>query len=321
MVRDTADVALLIPCFNAEEFLGSLIETSRIQTVPFRQVICYDDCSTDSTRKVAKALGADLIEGERNRGPAHARNRLLDAAKTRWVHFHDADDGLAPEFNERMLGRLADDQSEAAVCAVRRTFLDRSGDDEILRFHGAIGGDLVRYAIENFIHLNAFIFSRAKLKAVGGFNEEMRFAEDRDLFVRLAHAGLKLSYVDEPLVTWVQHPSSMVGKATRDILRHHEAVFLERCQLLLKEDYRDFIGQLAYYRAWRHYFESPDEPKIRDFIRENIRIANRCGIRHGPHAGSLERRISWLFGTQTMFYLKKRWSDLARKKAKFRSVK
>jgi cellulose synthase/poly-beta-1,6-N-acetylglucosamine synthase-like glycosyltransferase len=128
---------------------------------------------------------------------------------------------------------------------VRRTFLDHSHEDEILRFHDAISGDLVLYAIEKFIHLNAFVFCRAGLQVMGGFSEELRFAEDRELFVRLAHTGLKITYIDDPLVTWVQHPSSMVSRTTIAILRHHEAIFLGRCETLLKEEYRDFIGRLA----------------------------------------------------------------------------
>ncbi len=46
--------SLLIPCHNAAQYLLRLWETVQAQTVPFDEIICYDDGSTDNTAEVGR---------------------------------------------------------------------------------------------------------------------------------------------------------------------------------------------------------------------------------------------------------------------------
>ena len=110
--------SLLIPCHNAAGHLPRLWETVRAQTRPFNEIICYDDASTDDTAAVAAALGARVISGECNAGPAHARNQLWRAADTEWVHFHDADDLLEPAYHATVAARVNAD-TDVVICNAR----------------------------------------------------------------------------------------------------------------------------------------------------------------------------------------------------------
>jgi glycosyltransferase involved in cell wall biosynthesis len=85
----TPAITLLVPCYNAAAFLPRLWETVRAQMRPFDELLCYDDASTDNTVAVARALGATVICGERNAGPAFARNDLRgrDAFAVPCVHY------------------------------------------------------------------------------------------------------------------------------------------------------------------------------------------------------------------------------------------
>jgi glycosyltransferase involved in cell wall biosynthesis len=115
---DNSEIALLIPCYNVAARLPNLLRMALNQTVPFAEIICYDDCSQDATAEIASAAGARVIRGKENRGAAYARNRLLENASAKFVHFHDAGDELAPDYNAKILPFLRDDT--AVVCAVRQ---------------------------------------------------------------------------------------------------------------------------------------------------------------------------------------------------------
>src|SRR5436190_15007337 len=94
MTRTT--LALCIPAYNASAFLPRLLKSANAQTVPFDEILVYDDCSTDNTGEVARNLGAHVIRGDHNIGCSAGKNRLLQLTRSDWVHFHDADDYLKP---------------------------------------------------------------------------------------------------------------------------------------------------------------------------------------------------------------------------------
>src|SRR5690242_6343139 len=91
-------LALLIPAYNAAQYLPRLLDSAARQTQSFDEIWVYDDCSTDNTAVVAERHGARVVRGDSNRGCSHGKNRLATETKCEWIHFHDADDELLPNF-------------------------------------------------------------------------------------------------------------------------------------------------------------------------------------------------------------------------------
>jgi glycosyltransferase involved in cell wall biosynthesis len=58
--RGPGDVLILVPAFNEEAALGSVIRELN-EVVPGAPVLVVDDCSTDSTLPVAQASGAEVL--------------------------------------------------------------------------------------------------------------------------------------------------------------------------------------------------------------------------------------------------------------------
>ena len=86
-------VSIIIPCYNAENYVAEAIQAALDQTYPNCEVIVIDDGSTDRGINVIESFG-DRIRWETgpNRGGSVARNRGLDIAKGEWIQFLDADD-------------------------------------------------------------------------------------------------------------------------------------------------------------------------------------------------------------------------------------
>lgn len=87
-------VSVLIPCFNAERWVGQAIESALSQKAKV-EVIVYDDGSTDKSLEIAESFGdrIKLIGGD-NKGAPTARNALLEHASHEWLQYLDADDYL-----------------------------------------------------------------------------------------------------------------------------------------------------------------------------------------------------------------------------------
>lgn len=96
MTRPT--IAMLIPAYNAAAYLPRLLESAVPQSEPFDEIWVYDDCSQDDTAGVAERYGTHVVRGDVNRGCTYAKSVLIERTGCEWVHFHDADDLLLPNF-------------------------------------------------------------------------------------------------------------------------------------------------------------------------------------------------------------------------------
>ncbi|MFK0735546.1 MAG: glycosyltransferase family 2 protein [Gloeotrichia echinulata GP01] len=97
-------VSILIPCYNAEQWIAQAIESAINQTYPHTEVIVVDDGSTDRSLEIIKSFG-DAIRWETgiNRGGNVARNKLLELSTGEWLQYLDADDYLLPDKIERQV--------------------------------------------------------------------------------------------------------------------------------------------------------------------------------------------------------------------------
>lgn len=92
-------VSVIIPVYNSEKYIVKCLESVRNQTLAEIEIICVDDCSTDSSRKlledyVSRDERIRLLHNEKNMGLSFTRNRALEEAAGEYVQFLDSDDYL-----------------------------------------------------------------------------------------------------------------------------------------------------------------------------------------------------------------------------------
>ena len=78
------------------------------------QVLVIDSGSTDNTRDIAAAAGAEVHVYAQWEGFATQRNRLLAHVSTRYIFFLDADEVIAPALRDEILELIASDQVHRA---------------------------------------------------------------------------------------------------------------------------------------------------------------------------------------------------------------
>ena len=99
-------VSVVMPIYNAAEYLAEAIECVLRQTLREIELICVDDGSTDGSFELIKEKQAEdkrvRIITENNAGPSVARNKGLARARGEYVIFLDADDFFEPTLLERL---------------------------------------------------------------------------------------------------------------------------------------------------------------------------------------------------------------------------
>jgi succinoglycan biosynthesis protein ExoO len=101
------DFSVIMPAYNVSGIIGRAIRSAAAQTHPPLEILVIDDCSTDNTVEVVKALAGDipsirLLSTPANSGPSAARNVGLRAAQGDWIALLDSDDAWRPGRLERL---------------------------------------------------------------------------------------------------------------------------------------------------------------------------------------------------------------------------
>lgn len=89
-------ISIIMPVYNAEEYIDDAIQSVLSQTYSNWELILVDDCSTDNSVKIINKYLSDtrikLLMNKVNSGPAVARNKALDNASGDYITFLDSDD-------------------------------------------------------------------------------------------------------------------------------------------------------------------------------------------------------------------------------------
>lgn len=100
MMKSKIDISVIIPAFNAETTIGSLLAALLKEEKLAIEIIVVNDGSTDNTRDIISAFSDPRIIylEQNNKGVYAARNLALDNHSGEWVILLDADDSIDGEF-------------------------------------------------------------------------------------------------------------------------------------------------------------------------------------------------------------------------------
>jgi glycosyltransferase involved in cell wall biosynthesis len=92
-------ISILIPAYNAAEWVGDTIRSALNQTWSNTELIFVDDGSEDETFALASNFASKKVKvvKQTNQGAAAARNHAYSLAQGDFIQWLDADDLLAPE--------------------------------------------------------------------------------------------------------------------------------------------------------------------------------------------------------------------------------
>lgn len=193
-------IALCIPAYNADWCLSRLLESAHKQAVPFDEILVYNDCSTDHTGQIAIDNGAMVINGSENKGCSFGKNELAKYATSDWLHFHDADDELLPNFTT--LAHKWIQERKADVVLFSYEYRDNTTKElyNIRSFNSQmLSEDPLKYAISEQINPFCGLYNKKKFLQAGGYDcdPNVLYNEDCAMHINLALKHLTFASEDE----------------------------------------------------------------------------------------------------------------------------
>src|SRR5688572_28437661 len=186
-----ADVSIIIPAYNAAEFIGETLASVAAQTFTSHEVIVINDGSPDTEeleRELKRYQGELQYIKQENRGAAAARNAGLRAARGELVAFLDADDRWLPSFLEEQLSFLKLSNADLVYSDALlfgespvhgRTFM------ELQPSRGAVTPESL-LAVDVTVLTSAVLARKQPILGVGLFDETIKRGHDFELWLRLA---------------------------------------------------------------------------------------------------------------------------------------
>ena len=203
----TPTVSIIVPTYNAGQYVTDSITSALNQTCKTTEIIVVDDGSTDDTVERVRAFGRRVtLYQQENAGAAAARNHGAELATGEWLAFLDADDLWAPDKLERQLdhvGELAWSHTDWFFIGADHTEAV-TGSSRSPQYGGSILPELL---VCNFIGTSTLMVRQEVFREVGGFDPTLRALQDWDLWLRIA-SKYDLAYLAEPLVYYRVHALS-----------------------------------------------------------------------------------------------------------------
>ena len=235
-------VSVIIPIYNAEEYLCDSLTSILNQTYKDLEIICIDDGSTDKSVDIVndfinKDKRIKLIMQE-NKGPGIARNKGLDEATGDYVTFVDADDKL-PEDAIKLLYNAITDGDYDVVLGSYKSFMDNDK------------GELVE-PIKNLSRFDMFfkslsVWGRIYKKDIltNILFEDLKYGEDSVFLADVYLKNPKIKAISDIVYYWLRHERSNKPTLTH---QYNEGLFNAQLKSsnLLKDRFNKNIDSITY---------------------------------------------------------------------------
>lgn len=123
-MKKNMKISVIVPIFNAEQFLEKCIDSIRLQTYKNLEIILINDGSTDGSlgicEEVAQKDDRIIIIDKPNGGVASARNCGIDYATGDYIGFVDSDDYIDRKMYKSLLMAALENDADIVECGYAR---------------------------------------------------------------------------------------------------------------------------------------------------------------------------------------------------------
>jgi hypothetical protein len=206
------NVSVVLPTYNRKQLVQETIDSVLRQTYTDFELIIVDDGSTDDTGDALASRYGSRIRYvyQENQGESAARNHGIDLAKGTYVAFIDSDDLWHEDKLMRQM-EVAEAHPELGIVSTQAYWINYRGmklqkppDGSGRQSSVITWSDLVLDNVISGGGSSALVLKKA-LDRAEGFDASIRFGEEWDLWIRIAHDHL-VHEIPTPLVYYRLNP-------------------------------------------------------------------------------------------------------------------
>jgi glycosyltransferase involved in cell wall biosynthesis len=212
-------VSILIPAFNAQEWIADTIRSAVNQTWARKEIIIVDDGSTDQTLSIARQFASKALNvvTQKNQGAAAARNKAFSLCQGDYIQWLDADDLLAPDklAHQIRVAQLFGDSRTLLSCAwgrfIYRVNRAKFVPTSLWRDLSPVEWLICKMGESVFMQTDSWLVSRELCENAGPWDTRLLSDDDGEYFCRVILASNGIRFVPEAKVLYRQTASSRLS--------------------------------------------------------------------------------------------------------------
>ena len=213
-------VSVIIPCFNAGQFLLETVESVFRQTFRDFEVILVDDGSTDNTRFLIESLGSRVRAAfGPNGGVATARDSGTQLSSGEFIQYLDADDLVTPDALSRRVEVLRQTNADVAYSDWQRLVRWKETfelGDVVARTIESVHQDPQIALLTNFwCPPAAILYRRRIVNKIGRWNKTLPIIQDARFLLDAALSGARFAHVPGVTAFYRIHGTSLSRRSRR----------------------------------------------------------------------------------------------------------
>lgn len=293
-------VSILIPAYNADEWIADSIRSALAQTWKRKEIIVVDDGSTDQTLAIARKFESESVRvlTQENQGAATARNRALQLSQGDYIQYLDADDLLAPHKIERQFVALRESANKRILLSspwapfYYRTRLARSAETSLWQDLSPVEWLLCKMGENLYMQPATWLTSRELTEAAGRWDTRLLSDDDGEYFCRVLLQSEGTRFVPEARVFYrITRTNRLSHIGSSDEKKDALLISIKlhiRYLRSLEDSERVRWACLTYMRNWYHYFY----PERQDIVAELQSLAAQLGGHLEPPC--LRWKYAWM---------------------------
>ena len=252
-------LSLIIPFYNRSNSFPRLVKSIASQNLLNWEVLVCDDASSenvDVVKDICAKHGFKYLRLDENKGPAGTRNAGVASASGDYVVFLDSDDFLMEEFFSMYEKNLNDSSSEIGWCGIWEQGKEDSKKHVWLFDQKQLLPDIVMKGIR--VGTNCGFYCRKDFfYKVGGFDENLRHAEDTDFIIRAAYLQPSLNVIDTTLIVVDKAGQNRVTQNFTEKAKAYEIIIAKNATYL--NVHPSIAQQFEYKLGWSYMHSREDK--------------------------------------------------------------
>jgi O-antigen/teichoic acid export membrane protein/glycosyltransferase involved in cell wall biosynthesis len=293
-------VSILIPAFNAQEWIADTLRSAIAQTYEPKEIIVVDDGSSDQTLAIVRRFESEGVQvvAQKNQGAAAARNKAFSLSRGDYIQWLDADDLLAPDKIAKQMAVLSHGLSKRTVLSGPfgrfryRYYRAEFTPTGLWRDLSPVEWLLCKMGQNAYMQTATWLVSRELTEAAGSWNTRLLGDDDGEYFCRVLLASDGTRFVPEANVyyraPWA-NTLSYIGDSARKLEAHWLSMQLHiRYLRSLESSERTRDACLRYLQTCLIYFY----PEKGHIVEQVEQIASELGGR--LYTPRLSWKYAWL---------------------------
>ena len=210
-------VSVIVPVYNTEKYLRKCLDSIVGQTLENIEILCIDDCSTDSSLNILQEYAqkdsrVKVFRNSKNKGLSATRNVGIDNACGEYIQFVDSDDWIEPDMEEVLYQTATGNRLDLLKCLSSRQ-VEASFDESVANRVFLSGEELLEKLLsQRYCGVSAcllFLERRFMEKCHLRFDPKLRFAEDTLFSFQAIMIAQRCMCVNERKYQYIRRQNSL----------------------------------------------------------------------------------------------------------------